>query len=450
MVDLIKEMSEGRALNRLHLSRDGKSVLALGLDGRTAVSWSLGGGFTTVEDATARAALDPQDGDSVLESESGLVYTWSATLAAWILTGGAGVTAFPAARYDLDELPTTGTTFEIAGDVYEYLDDGEDTADPANIGVLIGVSVATTLDAAVAAVNATIDNNQHPDLFNGDGVTPARANGTENFLAIDMTTHFLLVKANRPGGTPQDDTVSAALEPIISGGTGWDVANMSALYGALANTPSRRATLSFTVDAALIALTTAKRQLIDFVPTAVVAVSHRTANGVVRGRSFLKVLTGTQAGVGGYVDLLLTPENLAALTAGEYEVDTVNLVVKDTDITHGSWKPARGARVLGFRFIRPEALAGGATLTLDVRSVIADGTATNWASAVNVAAGSDEATQTFTPDDVVPPQNMPVGSRLEFRVNGAASTTAPVSMHVEVLWVEVAVATDIITIEVVG
>lgn len=80
--------------------------------------------------------------------------------------------------------PTDADTLTIGADVYEFclVATNDDLANATNIGVVIGVDVATTRLSLIAAINATDTDNAHSVLDKSTGGA-AIANGTENVIA---------------------------------------------------------------------------------------------------------------------------------------------------------------------------------------------------------------------------------------------------------------------------
>lgn len=157
------------------------------------------------------------------------------------------------------ELPYTGQpsdteTVTIGSDVYEFCTDAGSVAANSRIGVVIGGSADATAQNLVDAINAQNKRDEHPTLFRVDGTTPARANGTEKFLAVlDATNNVIyLYQAKRAGSTElvEGDGPNIALTDTASNVGPWKHLNANLSVGGAGALMYKSADLVHTVVAA--------------------------------------------------------------------------------------------------------------------------------------------------------------------------------------------------------
>jgi len=113
----------------------------------------------------------------------------------------ASVGAIACDVLSMDTNPTASNTVTIGSDVYEFSDADDDLADNTSIAVLIGVDLAASTLALIAAVNGTADN-PHDSLLSLDE-SAAPGIGTELVVLDDLTGGNLRLRpADAIGGTP--------------------------------------------------------------------------------------------------------------------------------------------------------------------------------------------------------------------------------------------------------
>lgn len=245
--------------------------------------------------ATAQAAADAAQADADTHTD---------TLAA------IGPGAVPVAMLVMSSQPTAADTVTIGADVYEFLAAGGDTAAETNIAVLIGGSAGITQQNLIDAINAVNATNEHATIFNGDGSTPAVANGTENVVADAISTSIRIRSADEPGGTVVAADPSIVLaESITAAADVWDVGavNLNTLGGA-ATAAETAACSQMAITAAMVTAGSVRFGF-PFTVTRFMA-QVRTAAGVLRAP-----VTDSFAIANGDVKLTLTSSDASDVDA---------------------------------------------------------------------------------------------------------------------------------------
>lgn len=97
-----------------------------------------------------------------------------------------------------------------------------------------------------------------------------------------------------------------------------------------------------------------------------------------------------------------------------------------------NWSVEKAITITGFKFIRSGTAPGTAVLSIDRITRSTGAVATALASSVDVAAGTNDAEQTFTPDDSAPPTTLAVTQSLAIRlICGAGAAPVPISLVIE-------------------
>lgn len=126
----------------------------------------------------------------------------------------SGVAA--SSRFAMPNQPTTGDTVDVGADVYEFVTASGAVADDANIAVAIGADAGETRDNWIAAVNATYEPNEHPNITNVATTGPALANGTEALFADEVGTDVRLRNADEAGGTVEGGSPDILLAEAVT------------------------------------------------------------------------------------------------------------------------------------------------------------------------------------------------------------------------------------------
>jgi hypothetical protein len=169
----------------------------------------------------------------------------------------AGV--IPHAELVLSSQPTTGDTIGIGADTYQFRAAAAAVTNNGYIAVAIGGSAALTRAALIAAINATYDDNEHPNITNIATTAPAKANGTERVRAYQSGTSVVIEPTQKspgePEGYPSNPSIVLA-EAITAGADVWVEGNVNLnTLGGRAGGLRRQGRASLTVSAAMITAT---------------------------------------------------------------------------------------------------------------------------------------------------------------------------------------------------
>ena len=339
---------------------------------------------------------------------------------------------------------TTGETRIVGDDTFEFLDAADDTAAETNIAVLIGADDDESAENFAAAVNATNLTNEHADCFNGDGTTPALANGTENLFAVAVTGgKVYLFAANAPGGVPQTGNPASLAFAGTSANTSWLLTN----FTALPLVPStKRAEFGIAVTSAILALDQPLPLRVGFEPTG----ARYSVRGGTNGEPKDCYVDLKMVEVG---DEWIVEANLNDQAPSRTKTATLVIPVNDNDSTVIAWFLAKALRITGFRFARGETAAAALTMSVDKITASTAAVVAQLATAVDISGGTNGALQAFTPDES-PAGDLPIDltnlQGLAFTVAAGNGTVAPRAVTVHIDYVELLQDGDRLSIEVFG
>lgn len=162
--------------------------------------------------------------------------------------------AIPYSELPYSGQPSDTETVTIGSDVYEFCTAAGSVAADTRVAVVIGGSADATAQNLTDAINASSKTGEHATLFRTDGTTPARANGTEKFLAVlDATNNIIyLYQAKRAGSTElvEGDGPNIALSDTATNVGPWKHLNANLSVGGAGALMSESADLVHTVVAA--------------------------------------------------------------------------------------------------------------------------------------------------------------------------------------------------------
>lgn len=162
---------------------------------------------------------------------------------------------FAAARILLATTPTANDTITMGANVYEWQPNGGAVTDDAFIAVEID-GIVNSQANLVAAVNATYNPDEHPNITNVATTAPALANGTENLFgeAQGPGQGVSIRSAVAPGGAEVSANPDVLLaENLTAAADVWDVGDVNLnTLGHLPAANRRHSRIGFTVTAAMI------------------------------------------------------------------------------------------------------------------------------------------------------------------------------------------------------
>ncbi len=333
--------------------------------------------------------------------------------------------------------PTTGQTRTIGSDTYEFLAAAEDTAAEGNIAVLIGETRDATMVNFVEAVNAWNAANQHASIFNGDGETPALANGTENALAIaDQTNHkAYILQADKPGGTVVPGNPASLVFGGTSAATSWLFSNFTAFPLVLA---TQRVGFGIEVTSALLAATQPLRVRVPFEPQGISWQARGTRGE--RKDVYIDAKAVEESGQ------WLLELNLNDTAPSRTDKLSVTLAAGDSTSNAHQKTFGRPVRIPDLKVTIPDDDTGG-SLTVTINKVT-DGTRTALASNVNIGGASPRVPYAIT--GLTTPFTLTALEDLELVVAGGMGLTAPTSVTFQVDVVETLADGDVLTFDLWG
>lgn len=350
---------------------------------------------------------------------------------------------------DYTDNPTAADTIVIGADTYEFVATGGDLSDDTYIGVVREAAVADTFANLVNAINATTDNNEHPDLFQTDSTTPALANGTENVVASITSGILYLYAADAPGGTkvvgtaPNLAVTAAGLTEAIE----FVPTNLNLTVGSAFDPATKAAHLKHVLVAGDFTATQPLKVPIPFAPQSW-NVQVRSTAGELKPDAYCAVTVPAAIGGQNFLGLNVKP---TAPTVTKRATIEIPLVDNDISIATLFLGIKHDIRDISFSCGEDPA----STLWVDItRMTASDGTGTTALTTAEDLAGGTQAGQvtSLTLDEAGGdiPIAMTALQALLFTVTAGNGTVAPRSVTFYVDYVELAAATDVVFVDVYG
>lgn len=326
-----------------------------------------------------------------------------------------GLASGPSALVQLDYTgqPTAGETLvvtlldendvELKVDTYEFLTDEPDAtvADDGNIGVFIGATADDSYENLLLAMTgaaAAIDPDNGPFSSTGG---PARRNGTIGLVVTQSTGDDYL--RFWPAAAVGD---AAWITPVPKITFTDGLSNATLTYTGFRATPGADAganndkAASFVVDVTAEHLAASQPVEIPlmFAPMGAIIQVRNTSGEEVRRDIPYELVKDPDFS---YIKLYLAiPSAYAAVRVKRKEIQ-IPLVANSTQTVN--WNPDEPINIRSYKFVRGGTVsAGTATIALDKITRSTGAVAAALSTAVDVASGTNDAEQTFTPTVAAP------------------------------------------------
>lgn len=367
------------------------------------------------------------------------------------LNAAVGVGQIAMSSFGYTGQPSDTETLTIGADVYEFCTALGATANTTNIGVVIGATARATYDNLVAAINATDVDGLHATLVDS-AADPCPANGTEDVLAVAVNggdtatgTIYLYAAAATGGAKAEGAGPNIALSDTATNGGPWRKLNLNLSFGAGFAAATKQAHLKHTLVAANLTDSQPVLVPLPFAPQSW-TLQIRDAAGVAKPDAYCAVSVPAAVGTQNFLGLTFTPTSPTSL---KREVITIPVTASASQFAN--WNPPAGVVPVGYKFVRGGNAPGTCTVAVDRITKATGAIETALSTAVNVAAGTNDVEQTFTPSVAISGTNHAITAAqgLKFTVAaGAGASPPPITMVVE--YYEPAIATDVVHLSVYG
>ena len=349
--------------------------------------------------------------------------------------------------------PVAQETVVIGSDTYQFMAAAGAVTNDTYVAVTRTGTADTDYANLVTAINGQTDLNQHATITLIDAVTPAKANGTSNVLAVlDSGNNTVYIyDADAPGGTQVEaGSSSVALSDTATNGGPWAPLNLNLSLASGAAVMTRAAHVRHTVVAGDLSATQPLLIPVPFDPV-MYDIVVRDAQGAARD-AYVEVLEPASVGGQSFVSVNLadtTPTNVKkqsitvpvmpaqatkrvelVIPVNPPKVKEITIPLADNDVSVQTWYPSATISISNITFSRGEAAGSTLVASLDKVTAATAADTVSLATSVNLAAGTSGAVQTFDPDEVGGdfPIAVTVNEALIFTVTAGNGTVAPRSV----------------------